>query len=123
MDRLIPEDRPALRRLCRVDEIPQGGAKGFAPAPGCFTGLFAVRQAGGVRVYVNACPHLGVSLDWAPDRFLTADGQHIVCSTHGALFRPDDGACIHGPCMGAALEAVLIHIIDEIVFVPESAGC
>ena len=32
------------RALCRIDEIPDGAAKGFPPAPGGFTGLFAVRQ-------------------------------------------------------------------------------
>ncbi len=78
---------PRLRRLCAEADIPEGGAKGFPPPPGGFTGLFAVRAGGRIAVYVNACPHLGVPLDWAPDRFLSVDGRHIVCATHGALFR------------------------------------
>ena len=72
--------------LCRVDDIPDGGAKGFPPPPGGFTGLFAVRQGDAVFVYVNSCPHIGTPLDWTPDRFLSADGSRIVCATHGAEF-------------------------------------
>jgi nitrite reductase/ring-hydroxylating ferredoxin subunit len=111
-----------MRTLCRLEEIPDGGAKGFGPAPGGFTGLFAVRRGGEVRIYVNACPHLGVPLDWTPDRFLSADGQRIVCATHGAEFRIADGLCLRGPCLGERLEAVMIEVRDGVVLVPEDAG-
>lgn len=110
------------RRLCAVADIPAGGSIGFPPAPGAFTGLFAVRRGGCVRVYVNACPHLGVPLDWVPGRFLSADQNLIVCATHGAEFRIDDGMCLHGPCLGERLEAVMIEIEDGAVFVPADAG-
>jgi nitrite reductase/ring-hydroxylating ferredoxin subunit len=111
-----------LRRLCRVEEIPDGGTLAFLPAPGGFTGLFAVRQGGTVRVYVNSCPHLGVPLDWVPGRFLSTDGGLIVCATHGAQFRIADGECLHGPCYGERLEAVPMEINDGVLFVPADAG-
>jgi nitrite reductase/ring-hydroxylating ferredoxin subunit len=111
-----------LRALCRIDDIPDGGSKGFGPPPGGFTGLFAVRQGDAVHVYVNSCPHIGTPLDWMPDRFLSADGSHIICATHGAEFRISDGECVYGPCMGDRLEAVMIQINDGTVFVPEDAG-
>jgi len=110
------------RALCRLEDIPDGTARGFGPAPGGFTGLFAVRHGEKIFVYVNACPHIGTSLDWAPDRFLTADGAHIVCSTHGALFGIDGGLCIHGPCAGDRLESVPARIIDGVVLVPADAA-
>jgi nitrite reductase/ring-hydroxylating ferredoxin subunit len=110
------------RTLCRLDEIPDGGAKGFAAAKGGFVGLFAIRRGEAVRVYVNACPHIGVPLDWAPDRFLSADGGHIICSTHGAEFRIEDGACLRGPCVGDRLEAVMIRVEDGQLLVPADAG-
>jgi naringenin degradation protein FdeD len=122
MDRLIASPPPPLRRLCALEEVPEGGAKGFPPSPGSFYGLFAVRTSGQIAVYVNACPHLGVPLDWAPDRFLSADRRHIVCATHGALFRTEDGGCVHGPCYGAALTEVLIQVKEEVVWVAEPAG-
>jgi nitrite reductase/ring-hydroxylating ferredoxin subunit len=111
-----------LRRLCDVDDIPDGGAKGFGPPAGGFTGLFGVRRGGDVFVYVNSCPHIGVPLDWAPDRFMTADGARIVCATHGAEFGIADGVCVRGPCLGDRLEAVMIEIKDGVVLVPEDAG-
>ncbi len=111
-----------VRALCRLDEIADGGAKGFGPAPGGFTGLFAVRQGDSMFVYVNSCPHIGVPLDWAPDRFLTADGKRIICATHGAEFAIADGLCLRGPCYGERLEAVMIQIKDGVVLVPEDAG-
>jgi nitrite reductase/ring-hydroxylating ferredoxin subunit len=112
----------ALRTLCRLDDIPDGGARGFPPGPGGFTGLFAVRQGARVFVYVNSCPHIGTPLDWAPDRFLSVDGTHIVCATHGAAFRIEDGVCVGGPCLGDGLETVMIRIRDGTILVPSDAG-
>ena len=111
-----------MRALCRLDEIADGAARGFGPAPGGFTGLFAIRRGAEVSVFVNSCPHLGVPLDWAPDRFLTADGTQIVCSTHGALFALADGLCTDGPCEGAFLQAVPSVLQDGVVLVPADAG-
>lgn len=111
-----------MRRLCALDEIPDGGSRGFGPAEGGFTGLFAVRQGGVVRVYVNSCPHIGVPLDWAPHRFLSTDGTRIVCGTHGAEFAIESGQCLRGPCIGDHLEAVPVRIEDGSVLVAEDAG-
>ena len=97
-------------------------SKGFGPAPGGFTGLFAIRQGDTVHVYVNSCPHIGTPLDWSRDRFLSHDGSRIVCATHGAEFRITDGECLRGPCFGDRLEAVVIQIKDGTIFVPEDAG-
>lgn len=116
---LIP---PGSRALCRLEDIADGGARGFPPAQGGFTGLFAVRQGDRVLIYVNSCPHLGVSLDWAPDRFLSADGSRIVCATHGAEFAIADGVCLRGPCFGERLEAVAVDVKEGIVLVPMNAG-
>ena len=106
------------RTLCRLDEIPDGTSKGFGPAPGGFTGLFAIRQGDTVHVYVNSCPHIGTPLDWTPDRFLTVDRRHLICATHGAQFTIDTGECISGPCRGDFLQPVDTTIRDGIVFVP-----
>jgi nitrite reductase/ring-hydroxylating ferredoxin subunit len=110
------------RTLCRLDEIPDGGARGFAAAPGGFIGLFAVHRGERVFVYVNSCPHVGLPLEPVPHRFLDARRQNIVCSAHGARFRVEDGICISGPCLGEALEAVEARIVDGQVLVPADAG-
>lgn len=111
------------RVLCALEEIPDGNAKGFPAAPGGFTGLFAIRRGRQVWVYVNSCPHIGVPLDPVPDRFLDAKREHVLCSTHGARFRVEDGFCTTGPCYGESLEAVPVRINeDDRVIVPEDAG-
>ena len=65
---------------------------------------FAVRFAGRVHAFVNRCPHMGTELDWQPGEFFEESGLYLVCSTHGAIFQPDTGFCVAGPCHGASLE-------------------
>ena len=110
-----------MRKLCRLDDLAPNASRGFGPPLGGFTGLFAVRTDT-VHVYVNACPHIGVGLDWAPDDFLTRDKQHIVCATHGALFAIETGLCTQGPCKGDSLETVPATIVDGWILVPDDAG-
>ncbi|MGG5809845.1 Rieske (2Fe-2S) protein [Falsiroseomonas sp. CW058] len=111
------------RVLCRVEDIADGDSRGFPPAPGGFTGLFAVRRGAQVFVYVNSCPHVGLPLDPAPHRFLDAKRAHIVCSAHGARFRIEDGECFSGPCYGESLESVAARVDPEgRVIVPADAG-
>jgi nitrite reductase/ring-hydroxylating ferredoxin subunit len=110
------------RVLCRLEEIPDGASKGFPAIAGGFTGLMAIRRGAEVFVYVNSCPHIGTPLDWTPDRFLSRDGSTIVCATHGAQFRIDNGVCISGPCIGDSLEAVPTEIREGTVYVPKDAG-
>jgi len=110
------------RALCRVEEIADGESKGFPPAPGGFTGLFAVRKGEKVFVYVNSCPHIGVPLNWRDDDFLTLDKVRIICATHGAEFKIATGECLYGPCAGDHLEAVTVDIREGVIFVPADAG-
>ena len=61
---------------------------------------------------VNSCPHTGGPLDWVEDQFLDLDRRHILCATHGALFRIEDGHCLAGPCKGKGLTAVAIVVAE-----------
>lgn len=108
------------QHLCRLTDIPDGEAKGFTVETAAGKRDILVHRDGDkVRGYVNSCPHVGSPLDWAPDRFISLDGYHLLCGTHGALFRPDDGYCISGPCAGDSLERVSVHLIDEDVVLAE----
>ncbi len=93
-------------RLCRVEELANGQARGFDPLQSGKDSVFALLFEGRVRVYRNSCPHLDVRMEYRKDRFLSANGQFIVCYAHGAQFSPDTGECVYGPCLGQKLEAL-----------------
>ncbi len=99
--------------LCVAADIPDGSGRGFVFGTG--TGrraVFVIRRGPDVYAYENSCPHVGTPLDWIPDQFLDRDGSHILCSTHGALFRIEDGHCVSGPCAGDALKPVAVRVTD-----------
>jgi len=64
---------------------------------------FAIRHGGRVYAYVNRCAHIAMELDWNPGKFFDTEGEYLICSTHGALYAPESGACRGGPCRGAGL--------------------
>jgi nitrite reductase/ring-hydroxylating ferredoxin subunit len=100
-----------------LDEIGDPGALGFAFRSGeaLFAG-FLVRRNGTVRGFVDHCPHAGMPLALLPGRYLTTEGDFILCSSHGALFRPKDGVCVAGPCAGKALEPWPVAVEADDVF-------
>lgn len=117
--------------LCRLEEIRDGQARGFTLRPPDAAAtesgglpprdleIFVYRSGPRVHGYLNVCPHIGAPLDWGPDRFMSDDGKLLRCATHGALFRPDDGHCVSGPCEGDRLTAIDVSVKDgAVVFRP-----
>jgi nitrite reductase/ring-hydroxylating ferredoxin subunit len=74
---------------------------------------FLVRVHGRVSAFENRCPHRGVPLEAEPHRFLEAGGELIQCAMHGALFLPESGECVFGPCQGRRLVAIPISVNAE----------
>jgi nitrite reductase/ring-hydroxylating ferredoxin subunit len=70
---------------------------------------FIINAGGAYHAYVNRCPHAGTPLDLWPNEFLTENGRHLICSTHGAIFEPGTGVCVEGPCPGASLERLPVE--------------
>jgi nitrite reductase/ring-hydroxylating ferredoxin subunit len=69
-----------------------------------------LRDGDGTAVaYRNMCRHLPVPLDGGTGEFLSKDGTHLVCGTHGACYRLHDGLCIDGPCKGLALHPLRVR--------------
>jgi len=98
------------RVVCRLSEL-EGGARGFTVGSGDWPLRgFVVRVGATVRGYLNRCPHAGHPLDLLPQRFLTADGTLILCSSHGALFEKASGLCVAGPCAGRALTPIALQV-------------
>lgn len=100
----------AARTLCRLEDIPDGGA--IAAEVDSSTGGFSLillRQGDRVYAYHNECPHAGRRLDWAPGRFLVKDGA-VICAAHGATFDVVSGAALAGPCRnGLAALPLQVH--------------
>ncbi|MGI9305505.1 MAG: Rieske (2Fe-2S) protein [Gammaproteobacteria bacterium] len=110
----------AKTRLCDLTELSQPGSKGFTIEDGAESwNIFVVRKNGKVYGYWNACPHTGTPLDWLPDQFLDADEELIMCSTHGAEFRIEDGFCVSGPCENQRLLALSVLVEDGVVYVDD----
>jgi nitrite reductase/ring-hydroxylating ferredoxin subunit len=105
------------RRLCALAEIAEGRARGFElEVGGRLLRIFAARRGGAIYAYLNRCPHRGTPLDWAPDQFFDLEGRHLVCSTHGAVFRVEDGSCLAGPCAGEALTPVETRVREGALY-------
>jgi nitrite reductase/ring-hydroxylating ferredoxin subunit len=98
------------RRLCRLDDMPDGEAMALDVAlPDGEESVILLRQGERVNAWLNICPHAGRRLDWAPGKFLISRGM-LVCAAHGACFSLDNGECIGGPCRGESLRTVPVHV-------------
>ena len=88
--------------LCRSADLRDGGlAVPFDVVYGGQTcRAFAIRYRGQVHAWLNRCAHVAMELDWQPNRFFDDTGRWLLCSTHGAAYEPDTGACAGGPCRG-----------------------
>ena len=98
------------KRLCHLDEIPDGCSRGFEFDGEGRDTVFVVRRGEQVQAWLDACPHHGTPLPWRKDAYLSASGEHIVCAAHGALFELDSGICTLGPCLGDALTPIAVQI-------------
>ncbi|MCI1035852.1 Rieske (2Fe-2S) protein [Pseudomonas putida] len=96
--------------LCHLNQLEEGRAKGFDPWLEGRDTVVALKWNGEVRAFRNLCPHLDVAMQYRKDRFMSGDGKHITCFAHGALFRPDNGECVLGPCLGQSLQALAIEV-------------
>lgn len=100
-------------RLCALADIPDEGSKGFQLSG---RKLFAVKKLGKVYLYQNACPHLGIALEWVEDQFLDSSRSMIQCANHGALFVIESGKCVSGPCSGQRLVPMAYELRDDAVY-------
>ncbi len=98
--------------LCALNALPDPGSRGFSlELAGEVLDVVLVKLQGEVFAYRNRCPHTGVNLEWKADQFLDLSDRYIQCATHGALFRPQDGFCLRGPCAGQQLQP--LHLVIE----------
>ncbi len=113
----------ARMHLCRLEDIDDPGARGFdVEMPDGALPVIVVRIGNTVRGYRNSCPHQGTPLETFPDRFLSRDASALICSTHGAMFRPEDGKCVSGPCKGTSLDPLSVEQVGSDVVLSLAEG-
>lgn len=108
-----------MNTLCRTYDIPDGSARGFDLATQRY---IVVRERQSFFVYQNRCPHMGVPLDWQPDDFVDPHSELLRCATHGALFLPDTGECVAGPCAGQYLTRVPFCVQNDHIVLTDTSG-
>lgn len=116
----LPDD---ARRLCAADDLVEGGVgvRFTVAVGGREIGAFVVRYEGAVHGYLNQCAHVPMELDWQEGHFFESSGLYLMCATHGAIYAPDSGLCVGGPCRGASLAKLRVEERDGAVYwIPES---
>ena len=101
-------------RICASDELIEGGAglRRQAKYAGGDAVVFFVRYGGEAYGYLNRCAHVPMELDWAEGQFFESSGLYLMCATHGAIYAPDTGKCVGGPCRGGRLRPVQVDERD-----------
>jgi nitrite reductase/ring-hydroxylating ferredoxin subunit len=99
--------------VCREDELDAGVVRTAQlghDADGRPIQAIVLRdESGAIVAYRNLCRHLPVPLDGGTGELLSEDGLHLICGTHGATYRVQDGHCIEGPCEGTALQPLAVR--------------
>jgi nitrite reductase/ring-hydroxylating ferredoxin subunit len=103
-----------MEKLCEPTDIPEDSAKSFRQGK---TPFFVVHRDGLYTAFVNWCPHLGIDLNYEPDKFLDMDNTFILCANHGALFETATGKCLSGPCAGQSLIPIPCEIRADGLYV------
>lgn len=104
--------------ICDSDALVDGGEGVRFPVAifGEAAVGFVVRFRGTAYAYLNRCAHVPIELDWVQGQFFALDGQFLMCATHGAVYRPDTGACAGGPCRGGKLRPITVREVDGKVY-------
>jgi nitrite reductase/ring-hydroxylating ferredoxin subunit len=121
--RMERESREGGRVVARVGEMAPGSVKKFRLICRKYRiDAFLINYRGDFHAYVNRCRHMTTPLDFVRYQFFTDDGRHLICMTHGALYDPQSGLCVDGPCKGQALYALPVRIEGDEVLVGCPAG-
>jgi len=110
-----PAPAPATAlAVCASDALSDGGlaVRHDALFYGRPASVFFVRFRGTVQGYLNQCAHVPAEMDWVEGQFFESSGQYLMCAMHGAIYEPDTGRCVGGPCRGGRLRALQVEERD-----------
>lgn len=111
--RMIRESRSGGRVVGRAEEMQPGSVKKFwLICQNYRVDGFLINYRGEFHAYINRCRHMTTPLDFVRYQFFTEDGRHLICLTHGAVYEPDSGLCVDGPCKGSSLYRLPV-LVDQ----------
>ena len=112
-----------LRNVADSARLAEGAGLRFTLVlDGVLRDAFVARYHGRPYAYLNTCRHLGFTLDFGDARFFDDDYDALVCSQHGARYRPETGACFAGPCVGSKLTRLAVEERDGAIWCGPAAG-
>ncbi len=107
----------ALIDLAEDTELAEGETKVLAyDGKPPFRSIVLLKIEKEHRAYWNICQHVSIPLDGGLGSLPLVKGE-LVCITHGARYRPQDGMCVKGPCKDKALVPLEIELQQGRVFV------
>lgn len=98
--------------LCDIKDLDHASAREFKHDG---RSVFVLNWQGEYFAYLNHCPHAGWPLNFLPDGFFNADKTLLQCSNHMAMFRPETGECISGPCGGSYLTPIPLTLMETTI--------
>jgi nitrite reductase/ring-hydroxylating ferredoxin subunit len=111
-----------MERIASLDDIPPEGLRiTYREGPFDEEAILLKLSHSDVRAYKNECRHLPMRLDERePSDIWDAERTHLMCSSHGARYRPSDGLCVAGPCQGSHLRELPLVVEGSEVFLDTS---
>ncbi len=113
----LPGGPPPGTLLAKAGTVKPGKSKGLHFHQGTkHTEIFLHAGPEGIEAYLNSCPHAGTPLNLVGDTFTNLAGNMLLCRTHGAMFDPNSGLCLSGPCKGQWLPKIAISDQDGNIY-------
>lgn len=116
--------------LARVDDLDSSAGYDVTLKDGsgaCLRLLIQRLPDGTIVGFENNCPHAHTKLNDTPlghgahdderaTHFLDSRKKFLLCRTHGALFHPETGKCVRGPCKGSYLKKLRLKVKDDQIY-------
>ena len=78
---------------------------------------FVIQFGDQYYAYLNRCAHVAMELDWNPGEVFDMQREYIICATHYAVYQPETGACLSGPCpKGSKLISLPIQVNEQGIY-------
>ena len=112
VDAAVAAAAPPGAVLGRLPDFPDRTAVlvGCRGEDGREVAVVVVRRGAVLRAYLDLCPHQYLPLTWRGRRVLSADGERLRCSNHGAEFAVSDGKGVSGPGSACGLSPVPLRV-------------